>query len=286
MADAGEELALDRFPAGQPARERVLNGGVHRKEGVGDDFESSERLGAECVGAERGDPADFHLRERGDFGEAGDDECEAGMFACGEAGDGIGQRIVEEDFVDDEGERVADAEFFEGAALGGRGGVAGGVVGMHEEDGPGAGGDAALELGEVDPPAEVVEERVGLEGDIVKGGEEVEERVARLGDEDLVTGVAEQAEEERVALACAGGEDKVGWIDLGIVRGVIGGDSGASGGNAAGVGVVAGGGFDGGERVGEAAGGWIREGEIDERVRGGADGGGEGGFGEVPGGAG
>ena len=45
--------------------------------------------------------------------------------------------VVEEDFVDDESEVVAEADVLECDALGGGGEVSGGVVGMHEEDGAG-----------------------------------------------------------------------------------------------------------------------------------------------------
>ena len=63
-----------------------------------------------------------------------------------------------------------------------------GLLGVDDDEGAGAGGDGAFELGEVDGPAVVEEERVGAEAHVVEVGEEVEERVAGLGDEDLVAG--------------------------------------------------------------------------------------------------
>ena len=163
---------------------------------------------------------------------------EARVRAGSEALDFAGEAVVEEDLVDDEREVVAGADSLELVALGTRGGVAGGVVGMDEDEGAGAGADAALELGEIDPPAEVLEQRVGIEADVVEIGEEVEEWIAGLRDQHGVSGIAEQAKEEAVRFAGAGGQDQVFGIDWGVVAGVVGGDGLAGAGQALRVRVV------------------------------------------------
>jgi hypothetical protein len=105
---------------------------------------------------------------------------------------------------------VGGAEAFEGFALGGGDEVAGGVVGVDDEDGAGAGGDGGFEGVEVDGPAVpvvagIVKQRVLAEADVVEAGDEVEEGVAGAGDEDVVAGVAEEAEEEAVGRSGAMG---------------------------------------------------------------------------------
>ena len=62
-----------------------------------------------------------------------------------------------------------------------------------EIDGPAVGGGAG--------GVGIVVERVFAEDDVVEAGDEVEERIAGAGGEDLVAGIAEQAEEEAIRLA-------------------------------------------------------------------------------------
>ncbi len=151
------------------------------------------------------------------------------------------ERVVEEDFVDDEGQIVASAEGFERRALRLGGGVTGGVVGVDQQNGARAGCDATLELGEIDPPAEVVEERVRLQADIVEGGEEIEQRIAGLGDEDFVSGIAQQAKKKGVRFAGAGGEDQILRWNVSLMASIVLRNGGAGGWDAARVGVVEGG---------------------------------------------
>ncbi len=220
-SEAGQDLGLDLFPATKPIRECELARGVHRKEGIGDDFEARESAFADVIGAAGNEPGDFHLGKCGDLRQTRQHKREAGVGSSGEAGDGFGEGVVEEDFVDDEGEVVAETESLQLVAFDGVRGMAGRVVGMDEQNGSGARGDASFEFCEVDPPAEVVKQRVGLEDDVVKAGEEVEERVTGLGDKYLITRVAEQPEEKAVSFAGAGCEDDVRGIDRGGVAGVV-----------------------------------------------------------------
>jgi hypothetical protein len=69
--------------------------------------------------------------------------------------------------------------------------VAGGVVGVNENDGPGGRGDGAADAFRVDLPGVVVDERRGFEPDVIKCCEEVEEGVGGLGDNYFAAGIAE-----------------------------------------------------------------------------------------------
>lgn len=169
---------------------------------------------------------------------------------------------------------VASAEGVERGAVFGTGVVAGGIVGMDEQDGARARGDGGFERGDMDGPAVVVVERVGAEAHVFERGEEVEEWIAGLGGEELVAGIAEEAEEEAVGLAGAGGEQYVAVVHGGTVRSVVAGDGGAGRGQAARVGRVTEG-VGMGERsenggiVSEAALCGVGLGQVEERARGG-----------------
>lgn len=58
-------------------------------------------------------------------------------------------------------------------------------------------------------PAVIVEERVADELNVEEIGEEFEERIAGGGDENFVAGIAEEAKDEGVGLAGAGGEENI-----------------------------------------------------------------------------
>ena len=249
-----------------------------------------------------GNPGDLHLREGGNFAEAADDVDGDAFEAAGEAlglrGESGGLRggvrglrgvvglggevrvrkvgaeaVVEEDLVDDEGEAELAAEPGELLGLGGFGEVAGGIVGVHDDDGARARSDGAADAFGVDLPAVLVDQRHRLEADVVEGGEEVEEGVAGLEDEDFVAGIAEQAEEKAVGLAGAGGEDDLLGIECDAVVSIVGRDGLASGEKAVRLGVVAEGAGIGerveqGRRVGEAAARGIRGSEVSNRETG------------------
>ncbi len=67
---------------------------------------------------------------------------------------------------------------------------------MHHHYGAGAGGHRLCRGREVDLPAVIVEQRVGDEFHVLQVGEKFEQRIARLGDQDFVFGIAEQAEDK------------------------------------------------------------------------------------------
>jgi hypothetical protein len=157
--------------------------------------------------------------------------------------------------------------------LGWFGEVAGWIVGMHDDDGARAGCDCAADAFGIDLPAVFVDQRHGLEADVVEGGEEVEERVAGLQDEDFVRWVAEQAEEKAVGLAGAGGEDDLLGIERDAVGSIVSRDGLASGEEAVGLRVVVEGARIGergeqGRRVGEAAAGGIGGSQVGDREAG------------------
>ena len=308
--DSAADLLLDGGSAGEPSGQRPLNGRVHGEEGVGDDFEAGEGLGGVAVGgfagveaasmvgagAEEGgrhdNPGGLHLREGGNFAEAADDVDGHTFKAAGEGGglrreggecagearirEAVGLRaeaVIEKDFIDDEGEAELAAEAGELLGLEGFGEVAGGIVGVDDDDGARARRDGAADAFGVDLPAVLIDEGHGLEADVVEGGEEIEERVAGLQDEDFVAGVREQAEEKAVGFAGAGGEDDLLRIECNAVVGIVGADGLAGGEEAAGLGIVVEGAGIGergeqGRRVGEAAARGIGLGEVGSRETG------------------
>ena len=105
--------------------------------------------------------------------------------------DPVAERVIEKNLIDDEGESMPRADFPEPLPFRPGCRVAGGVIRMNQYDGAGPGADSPLKLCEVDPPAEVLENGVRLQRDVIEIGEKIKERVARLGHEDFVTGVAQ-----------------------------------------------------------------------------------------------
>jgi len=145
--------------------------------------------------------------------------------------------------------------------------VAGWVVGVDEDDGAGCSSDGAANAFRIDLPAVIVDQGGRFEGHIVENGEEVKKRIAGLDGEDFCAWIAEQAKEEAVGFAGAGGEDDLLGENGGAMVGIVAADSFPCVERAAGLGVVVerdpvG---EGGEqvgRVGKAAAGWIGSGEI------------------------
>ena len=134
------------------------------------------------------------------------------------------ERVVEEDFVDDESQVVFGAEALQLSPLGGRSEVPCRVVGVNEGDGTGSRSDSPAECGEINMPAVIVKERVWGETDIADLGQEVEKWVAGLGNEDFVVRVAKQPEEVAVGFAGAGGEEHLAGVNPGAVVGLVGAD--------------------------------------------------------------
>ncbi len=102
---------------------------------------------------------------------------------------------------------MPDAELLDPLALLVRRRVTCRIVRMHDDQGARLRSDPALQLGEVDPPAEVVEQRVRLKPNVVEVREVVEQRIARLRHHHRISRIAEQTEQEAVCLARAGRQD-------------------------------------------------------------------------------
>src|SRR5271163_4678561 len=83
---------------------------------------------------------------------------------------------------------------------------AGRVVGMDQNHGSRARCGSFVERVEIDLPSVVVEERIGNELQVGQIGEKLEQRIARFGRQNLVSGIAEQAKNIRVCFAGAGGQ--------------------------------------------------------------------------------
>src|SRR5215469_13583413 len=201
----------------EQSRESGLRRGAEGEISVGDDFEALEGGADKSGGTGDGEPGDFHLRERGDFGEAAEVEGQCqGVGGEGFARLGV-ESEVEEDFVDDEGQMVFQAESIEAAELFGLDIGAGGIVGMNEKDSTGTRGDGAFEGSKIDEPAMRVFEGVRNELDVLEAGEKFEQRIAGLGEEEFVPGIAEEAEDVRVGFAGAGSKKEAVGIDDGLV---------------------------------------------------------------------
>jgi hypothetical protein len=95
---------------------------------------------------------------------------------------------------------------------------AGGVVGVDDDDGAGA-GQRGLDAGEVHLPVAGVAKLVAPHAQRLEAGQVLEEGIAGLGDQHRVARIAEQLEEVRVRFAGAGGQDHARRITNGLARG-------------------------------------------------------------------
>src|SRR5262249_41840 len=128
---------------------------------------------------------------------------------------------------------------------------------------------------EVELPAVIVEQRVADEFYVLQLGEKIEERIAGRGNENFVAGIAEQAEDEGVGFAGAGGEEDGRGRNAGAAGGIVGGGGGAGGFECVRLGGIlqCGGRSESCEnfrRMREAAVGGIGGGEVEQRAGGGA----------------
>lgn len=278
FADAFEELPAQGMALGEERRESGLRRGTEGEIRVGDDFEAFEGGADKSGGTGDGEPGDLHLRKRGDFGKAtqGEGKCQ-GVGGEGFARLGV-EREVEEDFVNDEGEMVFQAEGVQAVERFGLNVGASGIVGMNEKNGTGVRGDGAFEGMEIDEPAMGVFEGVGDELDVLEAGEKFEEGIAGLGEEEFITGITEQTEDVGVGFAGAGGKEEGFGINDGlVVVEVVAGDFAAGGEDAFGLRVVLQGGgiVEGGEDgagvILKAALGGIGSGEVEDGDAGGAE---------------
>ena len=73
----------------------------------------------------------------------------------------------------------------------------------------------------IDLPAMVIEQRVWNQLYVLQVSEQIEERIAWLGDKDFIARVREEPEDVGVALARTAGEHQGFWIDLLSARVVV-----------------------------------------------------------------
>ncbi len=135
FANAIEKLRPQGVPLGQQRGKRGLCGSADGKKSVGDDFQTIERGTDERNRAGDGEPCDFHLRQRGDFGKAAKSEGKG--FGVGS--ESFARQAVEgetqEDFVHDQSKIMFLADGVQAEELFGLDVGAGGIVGMDEENG-------------------------------------------------------------------------------------------------------------------------------------------------------
>src|SRR5262249_13165223 len=131
---------------------------------------------------------------------------------------------IQENFIGDDGHVMAGADFVQLPYLCRFSEVASGIVGMYNDDPSRAWGDRLLQRMKINVPAVVVKERIANELHVLNICKEIKQRITRRGDQELVAGIAQQAEDKGVSLAGAGGEDQVLDRDLGAAGLVILGD--------------------------------------------------------------
>src|SRR4029077_12193285 len=87
--------------------------------------------------------------------------------------------------------------------------MAGGIIGMDHDDSLRASGQQSFEREKIDLPAMVVDKRVTHEPYVLNICQEIEKRIARSGNQNFIAGIAQNAEDERVRVARACGEQHV-----------------------------------------------------------------------------
>jgi hypothetical protein len=96
---------------------------------------------------------------------------------------------------------------------------------MHHNHRPGPaaadGPKLATKPFDVNMPTVIVKELIGREADIIETRQKIEEGIARLGDQDLITRIAEKPEEKAISLARTCGKQKALGIDVDSVVLVI-----------------------------------------------------------------
>ena len=115
--------------------------------------------------------------------------------------------IVKKHLIHEQRQPVLTAQSFDRGPLLGPGEVPSGIVGV--DDGNSArvrGVHAAAQRLEVNVPAMIVEKLIRNQLHIIQLRQEIEQRVARLPNQHLVPGIAQQPEEEAVGFAGTGGE--------------------------------------------------------------------------------
>src|SRR5437879_4050848 len=85
---------------------------------------------------------------------------------------------------------------------------------MHQNDSSGPRRNGHFQGRQINLPAMVVNKRVRHELHVLQIAQKIEQRIARLRNQNLVFGIAKQTKDVRVTLAGAGGENNILWIDF------------------------------------------------------------------------
>lgn len=167
------------------------------------------------------DPCHLHLWQAGDLGQAAEGEGQDCMVRREALDRSAVMRVIEKNFVGDDGERTRSADPVQLLAFLRRHQRSGRIVGMHHHHGARPGRDGAIQRVHVDQPAVVVDERIGHQTDILQARQELKQRIAGRGHQDFVAGVAQQAEQVGVGLAGARGQQHARRRDHDAEFGVI-----------------------------------------------------------------
>src|SRR3984893_6061170 len=106
--------------------------------------------------------------------------------------------------------------------------MARGIIRMNDNHPTRALRNRLLERMKINLPSVVIDQRIARKLNVLNVGEEAKERIAGLGDQDLITGIAERAENERVCLPRPGGDNYVLDGNLVSASGVVCGNRSAS----------------------------------------------------------
>ena len=86
---------------------------------------------------------------------------------------------------------------------------AGGIVGMHDQHGPGTRRERRAQGDEINLPAVIVEQRIRNQADVGKIGEKFEQRIAGRGNQNFIARFAQQPKNVAVSFAGSRGEQDV-----------------------------------------------------------------------------
>ena len=112
---------------------------------------------------------------------------------------------VEEYFIGNDGDLAIGTGRAQAFDFGGLAEMARWIIRMHDYNSAGARCNGLVYSVHVDLPAVIVEEGIARERDILDVREEIEERIAGLGNEYFVSGIAQCAKDEGVGFTGAGG---------------------------------------------------------------------------------
>ena len=179
---------------------------------------TSRRASASCFsvgGPLDGDPRDFHLRQACNLRQAAQGESQRFIVRGKRQRRLHGERVVQEDFVGNDRHIALSADVVKQFQLARFEVRTCGIVGMNSENRSTArigclcAIDRFEERHDLDLPTVIVNQFIRKQLHVLNLGEEVEERITRSWNQHRVSGIAEQAKQERIRFAGAGREDEI-----------------------------------------------------------------------------